>query len=136
MVCHVRGCRLYLTRQVSIRISVAASEVRESQDLNSWHKSCKRGGYRSDNVLVNFHGQVVAFDCHPVSEHHLHFLVDMTGEPTGIRMMLPARTRLMEDEAFEELKNALETEAYRYLERRGPSSAAVQGVLTGTRVGR
>ena len=94
-------------------------EVRESQDLNPWHNSCKRGSYHTDNVLVNFHGQVVAFDCHPVSEHHLHFLVDMTGEPTGIRMMLPARTRLVEDEAFEELKNALEMEAYRYLERRG-----------------
>jgi len=94
-------------------------EVRESQDLNPWHNSCKRGSYHSDNVLVNFHGQVVAFDCHPVSEHHLHYLVDMTGEPTGIRMMLPARTRLVEDEAFEELKSALELEAFRYLERRG-----------------
>jgi len=94
-------------------------EVRESQDLDRWHRSCKRGSYHSDNVLVNFHGQVVAFDCHPVSEHHLHFLVDMTGGPTGIRMMLPARTRLVENEAFEGLKNALETEAYRYLELRG-----------------
>ena len=94
-------------------------EVRESQDLNPWHNSCKRGSYHTDNVLVNFHGQVVAFDCHPVSEHYLHFLVNMTGEPTGIRLMLPARTRLVENEAFEELKNALELEAYRYLERRG-----------------
>ena len=94
-------------------------EVRESQDLNPWHTSCKRDRYHTDNVLVNFHGQVVAFDCHPVSEHHLHFLVDMTGEPTGIRMMLPARTRLVENEAFEHLKEALELEAYRYLQRRG-----------------
>jgi len=94
-------------------------EVRESQDLSRWHNSCKLGGYHSDNVLVNFHGQVVAFDFHPDSEHHLHFLVDMTGEPTGIRMMLPARTRLVEDEVFEELKNALELEAFRYLECRG-----------------
>ena len=94
-------------------------EVRESQDLNSWHNSCKRGSHHSDNALVNFHGQVVAFDCHPVSEHHLHFLVDMTGGPTGIRMMLPARTRLVENEVFEHLKKALELEAYRYLQRRG-----------------
>ena len=94
-------------------------EVRESTHLDPWHNSCKRDRYHTDNVLVNFHGQVVAFDCHPVSEHHLHFLVDMTGEPTGIRMMLLARTRLVEDEAFEELKKALEMEAYRYLERRG-----------------
>ena len=94
-------------------------EVRKYQELYPWHHSCKRGSYHTDNVLVNFHGQVVAFDCHPVSEHHLHFLVDMTGEPTGIRLMLPARTRLVENEAFGELKNALELEAYRYLQRRG-----------------
>ena len=94
-------------------------EVRESTHLDSWHRSCKRGSYHSDNALVNFHGQVVAFDCHPVSEHHLHFLVDMTGEPTGIRLMLPARTRLVENKAFEHLKEALELEAYRHLQRRG-----------------
>ena len=94
-------------------------EVREAQDLNPWHTSCKRGSYHTDNVLVNFHGQVVAFDCHPVSEHHLHFLVDMTDEATGIRMMLPARTRLVENGAFERLKSVLELEAFRYLERRG-----------------
>ena len=97
----------------------ATSRFARSQDLNPWHNSCKRGSYHSDNVLVNFHGQVVAFDCHPVSEHHLHFLVNMTGDPTGIRLMLPARTRLVENEAFEQLKNALEMEAYRYLEHRG-----------------
>ncbi|MCK4658685.1 MAG: hypothetical protein KAV82_04110, partial [Phycisphaerae bacterium] len=39
--------------------------------------------------------------------------------PTGIRMMLPARTRLVENEAFKELRDALELEAYRYLQRRG-----------------
>lgn len=30
-----------------------------------------------------------------------HYLIDMTGEPTGIRLMLPARTRLVENAAFE-----------------------------------
>ncbi len=48
-------------------------EVRESQDLAPWHDSCRRGSYNRDNALVNFHGQVITFDCHPVSEHHLHF---------------------------------------------------------------
>ena len=33
--------------------------------------------------------------------------------------MLPARTRLVENEAFEHLKTALELEAYRYLQWRG-----------------
>ncbi len=94
-------------------------EVCEAGALHPWHRSCVHGRYSRDNALVNFHGQVVAFDCHPVSEHHLHFLVDMTGEATGIRLMLPARTRIVENEAFKELKDALEVEAYRYLQRRG-----------------
>ena len=62
---------------------------------------------------------MVAFDCHPVGEQGLHYLIDMTDEPTGIRLMLPARTRLVENEAFEALKQALELEAFRYLQRRG-----------------
>ena len=94
-------------------------EARDSQDLDPWHRSCNRGSFRTDNVVVNFHGQVISFDFHPVSEHHLHFLVDMTGEATGIRMMLPARTCLIQNEAFEKLKAAIELEAYRYVERRG-----------------
>jgi len=94
-------------------------EVRESQDLDPWHSSCMRGRRYGDNALVSFHGQMVAFDCHPVSEHGLHYLIDMTDEPTGIRLMLPARTCLVENEAFEALKQALELEAFRYLQHRG-----------------
>ncbi|MBN2561569.1 MAG: hypothetical protein JXQ75_11625, partial [Phycisphaerae bacterium] len=84
-----------------------------------WHNSCKRERYYSNNVLINFHGQVVAFDHHPVSEHGLHYLVDLTGEPTGIRLMLPARTRLVENQAYQELLAAIELEAYRYIQRKG-----------------
>ena len=110
----------FISRQASFHPQLGCRiEVRESQDLDAWHNSCNRSSYHTDNALVNFHGQVVAFDCHPVSEHHLHFLVGMTGEPTGIRLMLPARTRLVENEAFKALNNALKLEAFRYLERRG-----------------
>lgn len=94
-------------------------EVRESQDLNPWHHSCKREQWHWVNVIVNFHGQVVAFNHHPVTEHGLHYLVDMTDEPTGIRLMLPARTQLIENEAYKELLAALELEAYRFLQKRG-----------------
>lgn len=94
-------------------------EVREAEQLNSWHRQVRRSFAYSDNVLVNFHGQTISFDFHPVNEQGLWFLVDLTGEPTGIRLMLPARTRLVENEAFEDLKAALELEAYRYLQRRG-----------------
>jgi len=93
-------------------------EVRERKTLNQWH-SYFRGGYYSKDILVNFHGQVVSFNYSPVKDEDLVFLVDMTAEPTGIRLMLPARTRLIENEAFEELKAAIEVAAYRYIQRRG-----------------
>jgi len=93
-------------------------EVRPKKALNKWHTGF-RNGYYSKDILVNFHGQVVAFSYCPVSENELAFLVDMTGEPTGIRLMLPARTRLVENEAFEELKNVIEVEAYRFIQKRG-----------------
>ena len=94
-------------------------EIREHAALHPWHESCIPGGYHSHNALVNFHGQVVGFEYHPVSEHHLHYLVDLTGEPTSIRLMLPARTRLVENGAFTQLKDALQLAAFRYLLRRG-----------------
>jgi hypothetical protein len=92
-------------------------EVRERNSLSEWHGKWKQNCY-SENVLVNFHGQVVPFTYMPVSEH-LQFLVDLTGEPTGIRLMLPARTCLVENEALERLKAILEIEAYRYIQKRG-----------------
>lgn len=94
-------------------------EVREASNLNSWHTACRRSLHYSDNAFVNFHGQVVPLSFHPVSEHCLHFLIDMTDEPTGIRLMLPARTQLVENEAFKQLQGAMELEAYRYLQKRG-----------------
>ena len=94
-------------------------EVREAAQLTHWHRPVRRSFACGDNVLVNFHGQTTSFDCHPVSERGLWFLVDLTGEPTSIRLMLPARTRLVENDAFEQLKAALELEAYHYLQRRG-----------------
>jgi hypothetical protein len=92
-------------------------EVRERSALSEWHGKWKHS-YYAENVLVNFHGQVVLLTHMPVSEQ-LQFLVDLTGEPTGIRLMLPARTRLVENEAFETLKAAIEKEAYLYIQRRG-----------------
>ncbi|MCH7813121.1 MAG: hypothetical protein IID40_03780 [Planctomycetes bacterium] len=110
-------------------------EVREAQDLDPWHQSCERRQRYCDNVLVSFHGQVVAFDCHPVGEHALHYLIDMTDEPTGIRLMLPARTCLVENEAFEALKRALELEAFRYLQRRGHHSLPYKEYLRARELG-
>jgi hypothetical protein len=92
-------------------------EVRERTALSKWHGQWKQS-YHADMVLVNFHGQVVPFTYAPVGEY-LQYLVDLTGEPTGIRMMLPARTRLVENEAFGVLQAAIEKEAYQYIQKRG-----------------
>jgi hypothetical protein len=94
-------------------------EVRTSSQLSQWHRAQSGVSSWSHKCLVNFHGQVVGFDYHPISEPDLCYLVDLTGEPTGIRLMLPARTRLVENEAFQQLQAAIELEAYRYIERIG-----------------
>lgn len=92
-------------------------EVRERTVLSEWHGRWKHR-YYSENVLVNFHGQIVLFTHVPVSEQ-LQFLVDLTGEPKGIRLMLPARTQLVENDAFGLLKAVIEKDAYLYIQRRG-----------------
>jgi hypothetical protein len=94
-------------------------EVCEHENLPAWHRSVRRTHGYSDNVLVNFHGQTTSFDFHPVSARGLWYLVDLTGESTGIRLMLPARTRVVENETLEQLKAALELEAYKYVQHRG-----------------
>ncbi len=109
-------------------------EVREYTDLHPWHRSCHRGHY-GDNVLVNFHGQVVPFHHCPLSEHHLHFLIDMTGEPTGIRLMLPARTCLVQNESYQALLVAMELEAFRYLQHRGHHRLAYKEYLRARQLG-
>ena len=93
-------------------------EVREKSALNKWHGHFRRGYYCND-ILVNFHGQVIVFSYSPVSDEQLTFLVDMTGDATEIRLMLPARTKVFENKAFEQLKAAIEVEAYRFIQRRG-----------------
>ncbi len=119
-VCPQLGCRI---------------EVRDSSDLKPWHNSCRRCSYHSDNILVNFHGQIVSLHHCPVSEHHLHFLIDMTGDPTGIRLMLPARTCLVQNEAYETLLAAMELEAFRYLRHRGHHRLAYKEYLRAKELG-
>ena len=94
-------------------------QILETEALDEWRSATRYDGHWGDNVLVNFHGQVVPMQHHPVSEHRLLFMVALTGAPTGIRLMLPARTRLVENDAFNQLKAAMELEAYHYLQCRG-----------------
>jgi len=92
-------------------------EVRQCSGLSQWHDRWRHSFY-SEDALVNFHGQVISLKYSPLSER-LRFLVEFTGEPTGIRLMLPARTQLVENDAFEQLKAAMEKEAYRYIQSQG-----------------
>ncbi|MFC1766513.1 hypothetical protein ACFL6U_31095 [Planctomycetota bacterium] len=92
-------------------------EVIERKDMSTWHSRWRRN-YYTDDVLINFHGQVIQFHFRPITEE-LFYLVDMTGESTQIRLMLPARTQVVQNEALDELKAALEKATYQYLQRRG-----------------
>jgi len=99
--------------ELGCRIEVCARE-----EISEWHRRWKeRNGYGS--VLVNFHGEVAAFNYGPISKMSISFLVDMTGDPTDVRLMLPDGTRLVENEAFEALERVLEVEMYRFCRRIG-----------------
>ncbi len=83
--------------------------------LSDHHRKWK-SSYYGNNVLVNFHGQIVELDHWPGrTRSSIHVLVDLT-EQTQIRLMLPARTKLVENEALEKLKEAIEIEYYRYFQ--------------------
>jgi hypothetical protein len=94
-------------------------EILELSQMNQWYMLCRHNRWYCNNSTVNFHGQIVNIDYHPVSEPELHHLVDLTGEPTQIRLMLPARTCLVENDAYQKLLAAIELSAYRYIERKG-----------------
>ncbi len=110
-------------------------EVRNLEELFSWHKPPGYFCVRSKKALVNFHGQVVAFDYGPVIENNLVVLVDLTGEPTLIRHMLPARTQLMKNDATTQLCDAIQLEIYRYILRRGHHRLSYEQFLHARRRG-
>ena len=109
-------------------------EVRRRDHLSAWHKAFQTNYYHHD-VLVNFYGQVVPFDYEPISGEHLVFLVDLTGETTALRLMLPARTRMVENEAFRQLKDILEKEAYRFIHKQGRHALSYDNYLRARQLG-
>lgn len=110
-------------------------EVRADKDLNEWHRRVRTDRYYGPNVLVNFHGQTVSFDYRPVSERDLCIQVDMSGEPTGIRLMLPARTCLVQNEAYKQLLEVIEREVYRFIQRRGNHTLLFKEYLRAKQLG-
>ena len=85
-------------------------------ELSKYHKHWG-SGYYSHKSLVNFHGQIVELDYWPGNNRHgIYILVDLA-EQTQIRLMLPARTRLVENKALLKLKEAIEIEYYRFFQQ-------------------
>ncbi len=85
------------------------------------YERVKQGWGYGRKVMLNFHGQIVLDEFRDVDtgDQQLCYLIDMTGAPTDLRMMLPARTRIVENEAYRQLKQALVLDTFRYIERRG-----------------
>jgi len=90
--------------------------VEASKEISKYHSNWTSTWYYG-RVLVNFHGQVVQLDYWPSKNRPgITVLVDIA-DKTNIRLMLPARTRLVENKAFEQLKTAIELEYYKYFQR-------------------
>jgi hypothetical protein len=84
-------------------------------ELSKYHNEWRTLQFH-DKILVNFHGQVVQLDYWPSKRcSNLTILVDIASD-TDIRLMLPARTQLVENAAFEKLKTAIELEYYKYFQ--------------------
>ncbi len=93
------GCRIEVVKETS-------------KYHNRWFSGCYHG-----RVLINFHGQVVHLDHWPSKNRQgLTILVDIT-EQTDIRLMLPARTRLVENAALQKLKEAMDLEYFKYFQK-------------------
>ena len=85
-------------------------------ELSKYHQQWMSYYYQS-KTLVNFHGQIVELDYWPGKvRSSIHVLVDLT-EQTQVRLMLPARTKLVENQALNKFKEAIEIEYYRYFQR-------------------
>lgn len=91
-------------------------KIEATKEISKYHGQWTSNYYHG-KVLVNFHGQVVQVDHWPSKNRpSITILVDIADQ-TDIRLMLPARTRLVENQAFEQLKAAIELEYYKYFQR-------------------
>jgi len=85
-------------------------------EISNYHRVWSKNWYHG-RVLVNFHGQVVQLDHWPGRNRPgISILVDIA-EKTDIRLMLPARTILVENAASQQLKEAMELEYYKYFQK-------------------
>jgi len=105
------GCRIEVTKEIS-----------------NYHRHWSASRY-FNRLLVNFHGQVVELDYWPGQKMAgLTILVDISDQ-TDIRLMLPARTRLVENTACERLKDVIELEYYQYFQKQKTHSLSYKEYL-------
>ncbi len=110
-ICHT----MPFCSQDAANYSEIGCQIEVVSEVSKYHRQWMSYYYRS-KVLVNFHGQIVELDYWPGQVNSsIHILVDLT-EQTQIRLMLPARTKLVENEALKRLKEAIEIEYYRYFQ--------------------
>ncbi len=104
------------------------------KEISNYHRNCGTNHYYS-RVLVNFHGQVVELDHWPGKNRPgLTILVDIADQ-TDIRLMLPARTRLVENQAFEQIKDAIELEYFKYFQKQKTHSLSYKEYLRAKELG-
>lgn len=93
-------------------------EIIPLDNVNEWHERAGLSRWSRD-TLLNFYGQTTRHQCAACLDIGAYVLVEMTGEPTGIRLLLPARTRLVDNEALTQLELVIEQELYKYVLRQG-----------------
>jgi len=106
------GCKIRIVgKGHDIPASVMAAVGPYSRPCLYWRGTC----------VLNFHGQVVAWKAKSIPGD-LCCLVDMTGQPTGLRLLLPARTAVVENAALKELEAAVIKAAFEFIKDRGHHS--------------
>ena len=109
-------------------------KIEVTNEISKYHKYWTSSWYQG-RVLVNFHGQIVQIDHWPSKNRPgLTILVDIADQ-TDIWMMLPARTRLVENAAFEQLKAAIELEYYKYFQKQKTHTLYYQEYLRAKELG-
>jgi hypothetical protein len=108
--------------------------IEVAKDISKYHRDWTTTWHHG-RVLINFHGQIVQLEDWPSKNRaNLTVLVDIADQ-TDIRLMLPARTRLVENAAFEQLKNAVELEYYKYFQKQKTHTLSYEEYLRANELG-
>lgn len=97
-----------------------------------------RSNYREHYVNFNFHGQTLASkDITGVLHDNMRYYVavELTGAPTELRMVLPAREKLLINNAAEQLKHVIEKLIYQDLLIKGNHNLPYNLYLRGKELG-